>query len=209
MEINCPLPAELEDIPDFDCGIRFDQIVKMAFQREGNSFPTLAGTGGITLEASWTPLLTAADDTKVVVTNYFAGLVIPASEGQFEGGNDNTTIAGIRLYKGENGVTATGTFRNLPSDVRAALRTYSQESLSSIGATNLTAYFFTRPGLEKIVAKKVGLTYKGIPIYNFRIASIDTQGFNADNIINFTFDLLPDWDEDVELLTPAFNPLTL
>jgi hypothetical protein len=209
MELNCPLPAELTDIPSFDCGVRFDQIVKMAFQREGNSFPSLSGSGGITVQASWTPLLAASDDTKIVVSNYFAGLVIPGSEGQFEGGNDNTTISGVRLYKGENGVTVTGVMRNLPSDVRAALRAYSQESLSSIGATNLTAYFFTRPGLEKIIALKVGTTYKGIPIYNFRIASPDSQGFNADNIINFSFDLLPDWDENVEVLSPAFNPLSL
>lgn len=205
MDVNCPLPGELTNIPDFDCGPRFDQAVKLAFQREGNTFATLSA---IQTLATWTPLLTADDDTKITVTPYFAGLVIPASEGQFEGGNDNTTISGVRLYKGENGVTVTGVFRNLPSDVRAALRTYSQESLSSVGATNLTVFMFTRPGLEKIIAKKVGTTYKGIPVYNFRIASIGSEGFNSDNVINFSFDLLPDWDEDVEVISPSFNPLT-
>lgn len=63
----------MPDVPVSNCGETFGQIQKVAFQRltkaDGtkNSFTTQKA---ITLLASWTPLLSAADDTKVVVSPY-------------------------------------------------------------------------------------------------------------------------------------------
>jgi hypothetical protein len=210
MEVVCPLPAALTDIPWFNCGVQFDQIVSLAFQLPGYTFPTLSGAGGIAEEASWLPLLDATDDTKVVITpNFGGGLIIPPSEGNFEGGNDNTTYGGVRLYKGEQSVVATGRFINLPSAVREALRTFSQFSLASIGVSNLGVYMFTRMNLNKIIAINKDDEFRSIPIYNFRISSLGTEGLGAPNVTNFSFDLLPDWDEGVELITPNFVPYDL
>jgi hypothetical protein len=63
----------LPDIPAVKCAESFGQIQKVAFQRltkddgSKNSFTT---EKAITLLASWTPLLSAANSTKIVVSPY-------------------------------------------------------------------------------------------------------------------------------------------
>ena len=69
MICKCPAGTALPDIPVSNCPESFGQIQKVAFQRlykstgEKNSFIASAGIGK---RASWTPLLSADDDTKIV-----------------------------------------------------------------------------------------------------------------------------------------------
>ena len=63
----------MPDIPAVKCAESFGQIQKVAFQRltkddgSKNSFTT---ENAITLLASWTPFLSAANSTKIVVSPY-------------------------------------------------------------------------------------------------------------------------------------------
>ena len=200
---TCPKPAAIPDIDDYDCPINFDQIVKMAFQRrDQNSFANLADLQDL---AVWTPLLTAVDDTKIQVTPFFSNFVLPASEPNESGGNDNTTVNGIPEFLGMSFVAPTGQFKGMPDTIAAQLALYTCESLSEVGITDLVAYFFTRDG------KIIHFDLLGFDIYNFYIAAVASEGFQAKNIHNFGFKMLGTWSyfqNQAVLTTPNFNPLT-
>ena len=80
---NCPVGASINNIPLSDCPEDFGQIQKLILQRvfssgtTKNKFSTLSGAGAPDLLASWTPLLAAADGTKVVQTPFIQS---PANE---------------------------------------------------------------------------------------------------------------------------------
>lgn len=203
MQVACPLPAALTDIPVSACPFRFDQIVRVLYQRRqtATSFATEAL---MKVLANWTALTAATDDTKVVVSPIFSGFVIPSSEPITVGGNDNSTFNGIREYYGEGAVTATGNFKNISSDVKAAMQLLTQESLaSSVGVSNLTAYFVNKDGVIFYTDDQ-----RGIPVYNARIGSVGSEGLNAPNVTPFGFDLQPEWDTAIKAVIPSFDPLT-
>src|SRR5437868_5058144 len=142
---TCVRPAALTTISQPGCAFKFDQIVRMLIIRGTAAIPFTETS--IKLLATWTPFLTATDDTKIIVTPQFAGLTIPASEGIYEGGNDNSTIDGIEVYKGETAPRATGgTYRNLTPTVKSELKLLSAESDASLGDDGVKTYLVTREG---------------------------------------------------------------
>lgn len=201
MIIECPKPASLTAIPAVGCGMRFDQVVKMGIQRV-QATPSFNGTDLITTESVWDDLVAETDDTKMIITPFFAEFVIPPSENAEEGGGDNTTVNGLPINLGEQPVKVTGVFRNLPSAVKAALDKLAGESLASYGTAQIWVYLFNKDG--KIISKGDS----GIPIFNFRVSTPGSEGYNQDNKNNFSFNLAADWDTSVVMTTPLFNPLT-
>lgn len=202
MNIVCPLPAALVDIPTQDCPFIFDQIVRQAFQLAGQSSFTEAT---IKVLATWTPLLASSDATKVVTSPIFAELVIPQSEALTTGGNDNTTFNGIPQYNGEGAVTVTYQISNLSPETKTALESLTAFSLAgATGKSRLTTFLFNKDG--KIISDN----HKGFPIYNFRISSVGSEGFNTPNKHAVSFTLMPGWDRNAVISEPTdFDPLTI
>jgi hypothetical protein len=209
MQIDCPLPAALTTIPGTACPFKLDQIVRMGLQRR-QAIPPGPFTTLVALQtlANWTTFQAAVDSTKVVVTPLFAGLVIPQSEGLFTGGNDNSTFNGIPDYNGEGMVTITGTFKNIAPATKRAMDLLAQESLAGVGGTtNLTAYLFNKDGYS-FQQNPSGTIYAGVPIYNFRVSSLGSEGFNAPNTHGFSFSVPSTWADYLTSVKPAFDPLT-
>jgi hypothetical protein len=203
---TCPAPAAIADIVPEGCQIDFDQIIMLIFQRVQSAAPFTATS--ILLLATWTPLLTAADSTKVVATPKFAELVIPQSTAIQVGGNDNTTINGIPQYNGEGFVPVTAEIPGLDSLTKRALKNLTPESIpNALGQSGLSVYMVNR--FSQIIAMGKDATHiYGFPVNNFRVSSVGSQGFNARNKTQIGFDLLPDWDDYAQVYTPtAFDPL--
>jgi len=206
MFLTCPLPGSLTPITPASCPFRFDQIVKLLLFQPGG--PSFANADAMKLLATWTPYLSANDDTRIVTTPIFAGFVIPGSEALTTGGNDNSTFNGIPEYNGEGTVTTTGGFRNLPSRPKLDMEKLTQFSLASaVGTTNLQlmmvnkdGYIFYTESADNIIG--------GIDAYNWRIGSVGSEGFNAPNITPFGFSLIEGWDRYLQVVKPNFNPLT-
>lgn len=198
---TCTRPAALTTItqPQPGCEVKFDQIIRLLFQRRQDT-PSFATDVEFKDIATWTPLLTALADTKVVLSPLFAGMTIPQSEGLFEGGNDNTTIDGVEVYKGEGAVRVTGTFTGLPFATAEELRKLSTESYGGL-TDGLTAYMVNREG--EIVHEG---DYGGIPITNFRLSSVGSEGFGAGNKYTFSFSVPGNWDATIGITKPTFNP---
>jgi len=207
---ECPSNPTLTTISDYECGIDFDQIVRLGFSKnQPAQFPTLAGAGGIQVQASWDALKAAVDDTKVILTPPTVSLTIPKSEAQEAGGNDNSTIKGIPNYLGENPILISGQINSMPSAVYAEMLDLVCQSKSNIGKSLVMFYPFNQ--FEQVVYDDEGrddVDLKGFPIYNFRISSPGSEGFNSLNTYDFSFYVAADWAKNFMVTKCDFDPLT-
>ena len=177
--------------------------MRIAFQRKQASSSFADETEAQTL-SNWTTLKAASDATKVVVGPAQSNTVIPQSEFQTSGGNDNSTAKGLPEFFGNGVVTVSGVFKSLAPSVSAELDNLSQFSLpNSVGNTNLTAFLIGANGVIYCNSD-----YRGIPIYNFGVGTAGSEGLNSKNMTPFQFVLPANWDRDLVSLVPSFDPLT-
>ena len=207
---KCPAAAALPNIPNFTCAESFGQIQKVAFQRlyksskEKNSFTTTT-TEDIGKKASWTPLLSAGDGTKVVVSPYIQAPTAEAGAPRTFGGG-NETLGGIEEILGREPTQFTAVMRKMPQSLIKALKDLQCESDSQ----NLGVYLFDENGaIGALQDPKKQTTYYPIPIRSLFIGDKTLGGFEApdSNAIQWVF--LPNWSDDLAIIVPDdFNPLT-
>jgi len=123
---QCPISTTLASIvTDInDCKVEVGQIQKMIFWRHGNYLTAVASA---TSSAVWAVKLTAADDTKAVVTP-FVSITIPPSEVR-EVGSGNEVRDGIPIQLGTQNVKAEGHIWQCDSETIRALKRLSCEDL--------------------------------------------------------------------------------
>lgn len=205
---KCPAATALPNIPDFTCAESFGQIQKVAFQRlykstgGKNSFTTSASIGK---KASWTPLLSADDDTKVVVSPYIQAPTAEAGAPRTFGGG-NETLGGIEEIIGREPTPFTGVLRKMPQSIIKALKELQCESDSQ----NLGIFLFDENGaIGALQDPDIATTYYPIPIRSLFIGDKTLGGFEAPDSNAIQWSFLPNWSDDLVVLTPEnFNPLT-
>ena len=208
MICKCPAGTALPDIPVSNCPESFGQIQKVAFQRlykstgEKNSFTTTAGIGK---KASWTPLLSADDDTKIVISPYIQAPTAEAGAARTFGGG-NETLGGIEEIVGREPTPFTGVMRKLPQKIIKALKELQCESRGD----NLGVYLFDENGaIGAIQDAKTTTTHYPIPIYSLFIGDKTLGGYEAPDSNNIQWVFLPNWSDDLAIIVPEdFNPLT-
>lgn len=205
---KCPAAAALPNIPNFTCAESFGQIQKVAFQRlykstgEKNAFTSDAEIAKL---ASWTPLLSANDDTKIVVTPYIQAPTAEAGAARtFGGGND--TLGGIEEIIGREPTPFTGVFRKVPQTIIKALKELQCESDSQ----NLGVFLFDENGtIGAIQDQTTETTFYPIPIRSLFISDKTLGGLEAPDSNNIQWSFLPNWSDNLTLIAPEdFNPLT-
>ena len=205
---KCPAAASLPNVPNFTCAESFGQIQKVAFQRlykstgGKNSFTTAAG---IELKASWTPLLSAEDDTKIVVSPYIQAPTAEAGAARTFGGG-NETLGGIEEIIGREPTPFTGVMRKLPQSIVKAMKQLECESDSQ----NLGIYLFDENGaIGALQDPTTATTYYPIPIRSLFIGDKTLGGFEAKDSNAIQWSFLPNWSDDLVIVMPTdFNPLT-
>lgn len=208
MICKCPSGAALPDIPVSNCPESFGQIQKVAFQRlykltgEKNSFTTDSAIGK---KASWTPLLSADDDTKVVISPYIQAPTAEAGEARTFGGG-NETLGGIEEIIGRNPTPFTGVMRKQPQSIIKAMKELQCESWGE----NLGVYLFDENGaIGAIKDATVETTFYPIPIRSLFIGDKSLGGFEAPDSNSIQWNFLPNWSDDLAIVIPEdFNPLT-
>jgi len=205
MALNCPCPLDstLPAVGDSTCAFDIDQVIRLAFQLPQDTAP-FVDAEAIATQSNWTTLIGASDATKIIVSPFVSGFTIPSSEGAFEGGDDNTTVDGLPLYKGENTVTMEGMFKSAQPSVIKQLKNLICFAISTTGSTNLTMFLLT--GKNEVVALD---DFKGIPINNFRIGSRGSEGYRASDMVTFSFNMRGDWDNDIDKVALSFDPRSL
>lgn len=208
MICKCPAGTALPDIPVSNCPESFGQIQKVAFQRlykstgGKNSFTT---TAGITKKASWTPLLSADDDTKIVISPYIQAPTAEAGAARTFGGG-NETLGGVEEIVGRESTPFTGVMRKLPQKIIKALKELQCESWGD----NLGVYLFDENGaIGAIQDAKTATTHYPIPIRSLFIGDKTLGGYEAPDSNNIQWAFLPNWSDDLAIIVPEdFNPLT-
>ena len=198
----------MPDIPVSNCPESFGQIQKVAFQRlykstgEKNSFKTDAG---IEKKASWTPLLSADDDTKIVISPYIQAPTAEAGAARTFGGG-NETLGGVEEIVGREPTPFTGVMRKLPQKIIKALKELQCESWGD----NLGVYLFDENGaIGAIQDAKTATTHYPIPIRSLFIGDKTLGGYEAPDSNNIQWVFLPNWSDDLASIVPEdFNPLT-
>ena len=208
MICKCPAGTALPDIPVSNCPESFGQIQKVAFQRlyksigEKNSFTT---TEGIGKKASWTPLLSADDDTKIVISPYIQAPTAEAGAARTFGGG-NETLGGVEEIVGREPTPFTGVMRKLPQKIIKTLKELQCESWGD----NLGVYLFDENGaIGAIQDAKTATTHYPIPIRSLFIGDKTLGGYEAPDSNNIQWAFLPNWSDDLAIIVPEdFNPLT-
>lgn len=198
----------MPDIPVSNCPESFGQIQKVAFQRlykstgEKNSFKTDVG---IEKKASWTPLLSADDDTKIVISPYIQAPTAEAGASRTFGGG-NETLGGVEEIVGREPTPFTGVMRKLPQKIIKALKELQCESWGD----NLGVYLFDENGaIGAIQDAKTATTHYPIPIRSLFIGDKTLGGYEAPDSNNIQWVFLPNWSDDLAIIVPEdFNPLT-
>lgn len=205
---KCPAATALPNIPDFTCAESFGQIQKVAFQRLYNSDGqknSFSPTKDIREIASWKPLLSAVNDTRVVVSPYIQAPTAEAGAPRTFGGG-NETLGGIEEIIGREPTPFTAVMRKMPQSLIKALKDLQCESDSQ----NLGVFLFDENGeIGALQDPGTTTTYYPIPIRSLFIGDKTLGGLEApdSNAIQWTF--LPNWSDNLTIIVPNnFNPLT-
>ena len=128
---NCPLPTALTTIAATGCPFNLGQLQRVLITRASNTeFPMTIATSDPALLATWTPLLSATDDTKVVKTPLVGGNpVISGGAAITQGGNDNSTLNGEVEVTGTESSVFTADFKDLEPAIARAIKLLKCESL--------------------------------------------------------------------------------
>jgi hypothetical protein len=210
LSCNCPLGV-LPNQLDVTCATDLDQVVRLAFQKPQDSAPFNV-TDPIGDVDSWVALLSASDDSKIVLSPATANVTIPSSEGTFIGENSNESVNGLGYYLGENNVRVVGEIHSADQEVIDELKKLECYADASLGASLLTVYMFQRriKGVSKVLAKKVDEDeYRGFEIFNLRFSTVGSEGYQTKSKYMFSFDMQPDEWEAMKLIALQFNPLAL
>ena len=205
---KCPAAAALPNIPNITCVESFGQIQKVAFQRllkDDGSKNSFTSEKAITALASWTPLLSAADSTKVVVSPYIQAPTAEAGAPRTFGGG-NETLGGIEEIIGREPTPFTAVMRKMPQSLIKALKDLQCESDSQ----NLGVYLFDENGaIGALQDPTKATTYYPIPIRSLFIGDKTLGGFEAPDSNAIQWSFLPNWSDDLAIIVPEdFNPLT-
>lgn len=208
MICKCPAGTALPDVPAIKCSESFGQVQKVAFQRlmkEDGSKNSFTSGKAITALASWTPLLSAEDSTKVVVSPYIQAPTAEAGAARTFGGG-NETLGGVEEIIGREPTPFTGVMRKLPQKIIKALKKLQCESWGD----NLGVYLFDESGaIGAIQDATTATTHYPIPIRSLFIGDKTLGGYEAPDSNNIQWVFLPNWSDDLAIIVPEdFNPLT-
>ena len=199
---SCPAGAALPQVPNASCPQDWGQTQKIIFQRifktagTKNSFTS---SSDIKQLSSWTALFSASDGTKCVITPYVEA---PTSDGgdaiTFGGGND--TVGGTTKVIGRNPVNMSFVMRQMTQDVIKALKGLQCED-------ELGVYLVNGDG-QILALSSADNEYTPIPIRSLFISDLKLMGLDNPDENALSFSFLPNWSDDVKVVTPDFNPLT-
>lgn len=202
MEFTCPLPNALTTVPNAACPENLGQIQKFIFQRAIAAW-VFDSTGGTSFleAASWTPLIVAAGNTKIVISPYLDTVVIPKSEAITIGGGDNSTLNGRQLVAAGTNPIITGEERSASAEIIAAMQKLSQ-------GEDLVWYAINQ--FNQLIGRDAypghpGTNIVGIPCHALFQGDAGNEGFAKDDKAQLRFGVDYGWRQNIYIKKPNFN----
>ena len=207
MGLNCGCPAgkHLNELEIAECKESFGQIQKVIITRIFSS----AGTKNklpkatVTTKATMTPLFTASDGTKLIVSPYIQNPTTEPGEARTFGGG-NQTLGGIEIVIGREPTNFTGIIYQEAQSVIKTLKSYSCEKIG--------VFLIDENGnIGAIDEVGDGENYLPIPVDKFFVGDKNLGGYEepVSNTISWSF--YPNWSDNLVLIkadTLDYNPLT-
>lgn len=194
----------LTNIDQDSCRSAIGQLVRFAFYKSGNvQFENTANN--INTLASWTPYLTAVDDTHVIVS--------PLIDigGAIAGGEPNTLDGGTGESARRNGATSVAGFN--PSTLSITFENLTKEQEAQIDQIMCGDYemFMFPAGSKNIIAEEVdATTQKGFRIVSAISAPIVVGGHSANDNKVVTIQIPWDWSKKRTVIEAVdFDPLNI
>lgn len=198
---SCPPGESLIDIPVSECPTSMGQIQKLMFVRTGRKTPLFTAEKAPEKLASWTPHLTASDDTKVVITPYVENPELVGGEPLTVGGG-NASLNGAEKVIGTGAANFTGVFNECDQSTIKAMKMLRCE--------NLAVAFITQDGRIWMQAGADKKSFDFTPIV-FRTMHVgDLSGGKLDDVSNNSvqFSLPAGYSDNLVPIAGDFNALT-
>lgn len=196
----CPQGAELTDITIPDCIENAGQIQKLIIQRvrdDAGALNTFAIPGSDpTLLASWTPLLAAADSTKVVQTPFINA---PTSEpgGPREYGGGNATLGGIPIILGAEPTPFDAQYLRTPQSTIRQIKSLACEAIGIYFVDEFGRIWLLGDGTD------TPANYYPVPIYNFFVGDKKFGGLEEPDSNALRFHMKENWSDNLVAITPS------
>lgn len=204
LNCGCPAGAHLADLEIADCKESMGQIQKVLFQRIYKSAGTLNSMTAPTQKATYTPLLSAADGTKMIVSPYIQNPTSePGAARTFGGGNQ--TLGGIEITIGREPTTFTAIIYQESQKTIAQLKQYMCE--------NVGVYLIDENGNIGCIVDDIDnpTSYRPIPIGKLFVGDKKLGGFEEPDSNTIEWSFFPNWSDNFYIIkrdTLDFNPLT-
>lgn len=207
MLANCPLPSYLRAIALTSCPQKWGQIQKVAFARVYAD--RFANAGGFISQAVWQALLATTNDSRLVISPYFAGMQFPVGEAITSGGNDNTTINGVTDLLGGQMIKVPFVLTNQSAQTMREIRDLAAESMIQPGFSQLSMYLFNDNNEVIYDQSSDASQYNGFKIYNLFVPDVSSLGLNTNNTYNCSFEVPFGWSEFWQKQKMSWNPRDL
>lgn len=204
LNCGCPAGAHLADLEIAECKESLGQIQKILIQRVYKSTGELNKIEAATIKAKaqMTPLMSAADGTKIIVSPYIQNPTTePGAARTFGGGNQ--TLNGIEIVIGREPTTFSGVIYQESQNVIKTMKQYSCEKIG--------VYLIDENGNIGCLSDDDGTNYMPIPIDKFFIGDKKLGGFEEPDSNTIEWSFYPNWSDNLVILKSSefdYNPLS-
>lgn len=207
MGLNCGCPAgkHLNDLEIAECKESFGQIQKVIIMRINSSAGVLNSITkeAIAKKATMTPLFTADDGTKLIISPYIQNPTTEPGEARTFGGG-NQTLGGIEIVIGREPTNFTGVIYQEAQSVIKTLKSYSCEKIGVM-------LIDENGNIGAIDPDGTGAKYQPIPVDKFFVGDKNLGGYEEPDSNTISWSFYPNWSDNLVLIksdTFDYNPLT-
>lgn len=207
MGLNCGCPAgrHLNDLVIDECKESFGQIQKVLFMRiySSSGVKNTVTAENMKAKAKMTPLFTAADGTKIVISPYIQNPTTEPGDARTFGGG-NQTLGGIEIVIGREPTTFSGVIYQEAQSVIKTLKSYSCEKIGVM-------LIDENGNIGAIDANGTGKSYEPIPVDKFFVSDKNLGGYEEPDSNTISWSFFPNWSDNLVLIKSDkfdYNPLT-
>ena len=207
MGLNCGCPAgkHLSDLNIAECKESFGQIQKVLIMRLYSAAGTKNSITAENLKAKvkMTPLFTAADGTKLVISPYIQNPTTEPGEARTFGGG-NQTLGGVEIVIGREPTTFTGV---IYQEAQSTIKTLKSYSCEKIGVMLIDE----NGNIGAVDPDGTGAKYEPIPVDKFFVGDKNLGGYEEPDSNTISWSFYPNRSDDLVLIKADgfdYNPLT-
>lgn len=208
MGLNCGCPAgkHLADLNIAECKESFGQIQKVIITRiyKSNGVKNSIAAETLKTKATMTPLFSASDGTKLIISPYIQNPTTEPGEARTFGGG-NQTLGGVEIVIGREPTTFSGV---IYQELQSTIKTLKQYSCEKVGVMLIDENGNIGALADNVAA---ATTYYPIPVDKFFVGDKNLGGYEEPDSNAISWSFFPNWSDDLVMVPSSsldYNPLT-